>query len=391
MSDQKPPAGPEQEPQQPTENEPPYPANVQNSTAGAASTQPPAGPPPGSPQAPPASSQPQPGSPQGPVPGPLQHGATPNGYPGQPGAGYGGYPPQQQGYPQQPQGYPQQPQQGGYPPQPQGYPQPQQSGYPQSYPPQPQHSGYPQSYPPQPQQGGYPPQPGYLQQAPRPAAPPRPPLAPRQKRGAMLAGAVSFTLMSLGFTLFIIPLVIGLFGAFFGTLFTYIANNNPEDFTVNGGPAPEDVSQIVSDLWATFLPWLIGSLILGIIIWILGYFCSLWMLRSHRVNRPVAVTWSGLGIAIVGSFLLSALSSPISGLFGLGTPNFDSDDFSGSDSIPGFENFDFGPIIGLGVLFFLLSLLVNAGIGLLSWWWMAHAFRDRSALSENEHPETRLP
>jgi hypothetical protein len=109
------------------------------------------------------------------------------------------------------------------------------------------------------------------------------------------------------------------------------------------------------------------------------------------VHRPVAVTWSGLGIAIVASFLLSALSSPITGLFNLWTPNFNSDDFSGSGGVPGLENFDFGPIIGAGILFFVVSLLVDAAIGLLSWWWMAHAFRDRTALTDADDSGARLP
>jgi hypothetical protein len=206
----------------------------------------------------------------------------------------------------------------------------------------------------------------------------------------MLAGAVSFTLMSLGFALLIIPLVIGLFGAFFSTLLSYVANNNPEDFNVNGGLPPENFDEIVSDIWSTFLPWLIGSLIVGLIIWILGYLSSLWILRGHRVHRPVAVTWSGLGIAIVGSFLISALSTPITGLFNLWTPNFDSDDFSGPNVVPGLDSIDFAPIIGLAVLFFLLSLLVNAAIGLLSWWWMAHAFREPAGI-EGESGTRAVP
>jgi hypothetical protein len=421
MSEQKPPSGPKNDPLDPTPSEPPYPANSADASAGSDETrapsgetdttageaQPAAGPPPGSPQAPPPGSPqpPAPNSPDAPAPGPMQQGAAP----GVPGQQQGGYP--QQGYPQQQGGYP--PQQ--YPPQPhQGYPPQQYPPQPQpqygGYPPQPQQGGYPsqpgygqpqqRGYQPQPQQGGYPSQPGYGQpqhnyitQAPGPAAPPRPPRPPlesRQKRGAMLAGAVSFTLMSLGFTLFAVPLVIGLLGAFFSTLFSWVANNNPEDLDINGGPAPDDFEGIIADAWSTFLPWLIGAMIIGVIIWILGYLSSLWILRSHRVNRPVAVTWSGLGIAIVGSFLLSALSSPVTGLFNLWTPNLDSGDFSTPDGVPGIDNVDFAPIIGAGVFFLLISLVVNAAIGLFSWWWMAHAFRDR-ALGQTETGRQAAP
>jgi hypothetical protein len=242
---------------------------------------------------------------------------------------------QQPGYPQQ-QGYP-----GQYPPQQQGYPQ---QGYPQQYP---QQQGYPQPHqypaPQYPVQQGYG-QPGYLTHAPARSVPPRPPLAPRQKRGAMLAGAVGFSLMSLGFALVAIPLAIALFGAFFSTLFNWATANNPDDVSINGGVPPEDIERFISNAWAMFLPWLIGLVILGIILWILGYLASIGILRSHQVNRPVAVTWSGLGIAIVGSWALSALSSPISGLFNLWTPDIES-----PGGVPEFEGFDIAPFVGIAV------------------------------------------
>jgi hypothetical protein len=313
----------------------------------------PAGPPPGSPLEPPrgAPLPPASDSPTAPAPG-LQ---------------------QQPGYPQQQPGYPQQ----GYPAQQQGYPQ-----QPQHYPVQPQHyPQQPQQYPVQ--QQGYP-QPGYIAQVPARTAPPRPPLPPRQRHGAMLAGAVGFTLMSLGFALVAIPLAIALFGAFFSTLFSWVAQNNPDDISIDGGVPPENLDEIIAGAWSTFLPWLIGMIILGIILWVVGYISSLGILRRHHVNRPVAVTWSALGIAIVASWLLSALSSPFSGLIDLWTPDFQGpDNFGGTEGLPGLDGIDFAPIIGFGVLFLVLSLIVNAVIGLLSWWWMAHAFRARDALPGN--------
>ncbi|MET4637448.1 hypothetical protein [Mycetocola sp. 2940] len=335
IPDEKPSVTPQREPDPPTE---PRPGQGEQ-----------ASPPPGSPLAPPQGTPLPPAGASPAAPGPIQQ----PGYPQQAG-NPGQYPPHQ-GYPQQypPQGYPQQ-----YPPQP-GYPA-QQHGYPQ------------QQYP---VQQGYP-QPGYIAQAPaRPAVPPRPPLAPRQKRGAMLAGAVGFSLMSLGFALVAIPLAIGLFGALFSTLFSWAATNSRDDISIDGGVPPEDFERFIADAWSTFLPWMIGLVILGIILWILGYLASLGILRSHRVNRPVAVTWSALGIAIVGSWALSALSSPISGLFNLWTPDIGSPE--GVGGVPDLTGFDVAPFIGIGVGFLLLSVLVNAGIGLLSWWWMAHAFRER--------------
>lgn len=379
MSEQKPPSGKKSTPRADS----PTPASSEGQAA--------AVPPPGSPQAPP-SGTPAPDAAGQQPPGPIQNGSAPNesgqaagqqgpaqgtGHGQQPGAWSSPNAPQQQaGYPpQQHGGYPPQPQQGGYPPQPQqgGYP-PQQGGQP-----------YPPGYPPQP---GYPPRPGgpqpprnYIPRAPSPATPPRPPLAPRQRRGAMLAGAVSFTLMTLGFTLIAIPLLIGVLGAFIGTIVSWAAQNDSDDFSVNGGPRPQEIESFISDAWSMFLPWLIGALILGIIIWILGYFSSLWILRSHRVHRPVAVTWSGLGIAVVGNFFLSALSSPVTGLFNVwdfdpGDPD-DFRNFGGPGQMQWLDNVNLAPAaLGLALLFLVISVVVNAAIGLLSWWWMAHAFRE---------------
>ena len=315
----------------------------------------PAGPPPGSPLAPPQGTPlpPAPNSPDAPAPGPMQ----------QPG-----YPQQQAGYPSQQPGYPAQgyPQQQGYPAQ-QGYPQ---QGYPQQqgYPPQ------PHQYPPQ-QQGNQ--QHGYIPQVPAQVKQKRPPLAPRQKHGAMLAGALGFALMSLGFALVAIPLAIAAFGAFFSSLFSWIARSNPDDISIDGGVPPEEIRQFIAQSWSAFLPWMIGLIILGIILWVVGYLLSVGILRSHGVNRPVAVTWAGLGIAIVANWLLSALSSPFSALADLWTPDVRGpENFNGVDGLEGLENLDFTPVIGFGVLFLLLGVLVNAAVGLLSWWWMAHALRE---------------
>lgn len=197
----------------------------------------------------------------------------------------------------------------------------------------------------------------------------------------MIAGAVSFTLMTIGFTLIAIPLVVSVLGAFIGTIVSWAAQNDPDDFSVNGGPRPQEIESFLGDAWSSFLPWLIGALILGVIIWILGYLSSLWILRSHKVHRPVAVTWSGLGIAVVGNFFLSALSSPITGLFSVWDSDFDGPgdfrNFGDPGQMQWLDGVNLAPAaLGIALIFLILSIVVNAAIGLLSWWWMAHAFRD---------------
>ncbi len=193
----------------------------------------------------------------------------------------------------------------------------------------------------------------------------------------MIAGAVSFTLMSLGFTLVAIPLVIAILGAFLGTLFGWLAARNPGDFSMDGVVGRDVITRMVSDAWSTFAPWLIGMLVVGVIIWIVGYLSSIWILRSHDVNRRVGVTWAGLGIAIVANVLISGVASPLSGMGGMFNYNVGEMDGFGSGDFGGFGDIPIAPIVAFGVIVAIVGILANAVIGLFSWWWMAHALRDR--------------
>ncbi|MET1052153.1 MAG: hypothetical protein ABWX65_05880 [Mycetocola sp.] len=329
----------------------------------------PAGTPPGSPLAPPpgAPAPPAPGSPDAPAPGPMQT-------PGYPTAGY----PQQQSVYQQP-GYP--PSNQGYLSQAPGYGAPN-AGYPQPQPGYPQQQGYPQ--PSQPQ---YPPS-GY---AARPPAPRRPPLEPRQKRGAMIAGAVSFTIMTFGFGLVAAVAGIIAISAFIGTIFTWIASSNPQDFSAGELAGTQVVDQWIADAWSRYGVWLIAAAVLGIIIWILGYLSSIWILRGHKVNRPTAVTWSGLGIAVVANVIVGTVTTPFANLTGMFTPSMNGPDGRGPDGLDGLEalnDIDFSPFIAFVIIAAIVGLLVNAAIGLLSWWWMAHALRARPAAGPGAQDHT---
>lgn len=208
----------------------------------------------------------------------------------------------------------------------------------------------------------------------------------------MIAGAVAFSLMSLGFSLVMIPIGIALVGAFIGTILNWVASNGGP----NGGSdfeGREQIQQFLADAWGTYGGWLIASIVVGVIVWILGYLASLWILRGHSVHRAVGVTWSGLGIAIVANFLISGILSPLSGLSGLAAPDFDQSDFNGPSGFDPdwFNNINFTPFILLGVLIICASILANAVVGLLSWWWMAHALRERPAAGEPAQPTQPAP
>ncbi len=188
-------------------------------------------------------------------------------------------------------------------------------------------------------------------------APRRPPLADREKKGAFWAGAVGFNLLTLGFTLVVVPLVVGAFGALFALLFEQIARSGDElstGFLAGRGFFASFDYGIIA---------IIGLIIVivGLAIMIAALFLSKSILRSNGVPRPWAVTWAGAGIAIVAywvvgwvpTLVLQSLSSALA-----------------AAGLDGWANFGTTGLIG-----FVLAIAVNAIIGWLAWWWMAHAFR----------------
>lgn len=185
----------------------------------------------------------------------------------------------------------------------------------------------------------------------------RPPLSAREKRGAFWAGAVGFNFLTLGFLLVVVPLVIGAFGAFFALLFDQISRSGDELSTGY---------LVVSGVFASFdfgVLAIIGLIIVvvGLAIMIGALFASRSILRSNGVSRPWAVTWAGAGIAIVAYWVVGWI------------PAFALQFLSGALTVAGLDGWtNFGTT---GLIGFLLAIAVNAVIGWLAWWWMAHAFR----------------
>jgi len=186
--------------------------------------------------------------------------------------------------------------------------------------------------------------------------PVRPPLSPREKSGARLAGIVGFLLLSLGFGLLAIPLSLLALGALFATVLGFIGRVSRDDRGID--QFIRGFEQFNPSAW--ILPLVIAAIV-GLVIMAVALFVSAGILRSHDIARPWAVTWAGAGIAIVGSWLLSGLTAVPAGLFG---------SFRGDDSAA-----TVGIGVAVAVVSFLVGLFATAVIGWLSWWWMAHALR----------------
>ncbi|WP_219995693.1 hypothetical protein [Schumannella sp. 10F1B-5-1] len=235
----------------------------------------------------------------------------------------------------------------------------------------------------QPQYGQPPyPQPVYF--APPPpvfVAPPKPPLPKPQKRAAAAAGMLGFTIISLGWTLFAIAASILLIVGLFAWLATAVASSDPDsagDFVLIGHWFDRQTGGLL-------VPISIGVAVLGAAIWVGGFLLSRALLKRAGHPRPVAVTWSGLGLAVAGvtianwilSFAFQVLATlPLAQL---------GEAADSSDSLDAFWTAMGGYGILLAV-YALVSVGVTVLMGWLCWWWMAHVFRAPASIPQQLGP-----
>lgn len=196
------------------------------------------------------------------------------------------------------------------------------------------------------------------QQPYRPVAK-KPPLSRELKRAASVAGAVSFTVMSIGWGLFSTAAGIGLFAGFFSLILGVVGASGQQD---------SDYFRLMDIIDAINVEaWVIPLVIAGIVgagLWVLSLFISRGMLARAKHPSPWGVTWAGAGIAIVASWIVSWVAWLPLQLVGFIAP----DDFSSFES-------GLAVAIVLGIVSLVLGIVIAAVVGWLSWWWMAHALR----------------
>ena len=201
-----------------------------------------------------------------------------------------------------------------------------------------------------------------------PARPPAPPLQPRQKRGAFVAGAVSLTLVNLGGSMLLAAIILGVILAFFSALLT-AASRGADGVRID--PQARAVLDLLETVNAP--AWLLGAGLLGLVILVLGVFTSFWILRAHDVVRPWAVTWSAIGISIPALAIVSSVLSVLGQV--VGTLSLSSLFPAPGAAVPDATAVGLGTGIALVVVSLVVSLVVFAVVGALIWWWMAHALR----------------
>ena len=236
----------------------------------------------------------------------------------------------------------------------------------------PPHGRFPAAYPARRQYGWFPP--AY------PARPPAPPLTAGQRRGSLIAGAVSLPLVNLGGSLLLAAILLGVVLAFFSAILTAATRGN------GGVPVDPEAATLVELLeTVNATAWLLGGGLLGLLLLALGLFASFRILRAHAVPRPWAITWSATGISIP---VLVAISSVLSvlgqvvGLLSLGS-YFPAP----GSSVPDPAVVGFGTGVLVAIVIVLVSTVVVALAGALIWWWMAHVFRR----PRPEAPPARAP
>ena len=202
----------------------------------------------------------------------------------------------------------------------------------------------------------------------------KPPLTSRQRRGAAIAGIVGFLLATLGWLPFVAVIVGYAFA--FGVYFLGAALGG-DDTRFDTESQTGKLAANLIGIPATSLGVVVMiSLVIGVVLIALGIFLSSVILKRHGVARAAGVTWLGLLLAIVGSWILDGILSFVVYLVSA------TGDVGRGPVAPGG---------GLTALYFVIVVAIQVALGWLCWWWMAHAFRRPLVPSDPQPPLETVP
>ncbi|GAA2175740.1 hypothetical protein GCM10009846_26790 [Agrococcus versicolor] len=193
------------------------------------------------------------------------------------------------------------------------------------------------------------------------APPPRPPLPPERATRARLAGGLGGTIMlvgvdlaGLGILLLLLPLVVESFVRWLSSLPAEV------DATVAGAT----IEQLYAGPW----PWIAAALlVVGPSAIALGGLVSVRTLRAAGFAQPVRLTLAAFGIAIAGRVVLSVFTAPFSSLL---SPLLERGAAGLSDGGGALV----GTIVAI-VVACAMNVAIAAAIGMVAWWFLAHARR----------------
>lgn len=177
----------------------------------------------------------------------------------------------------------------------------------------------------------------------------------RARRGAVISGAISLPLVSLGVVLLAVPLAVWYLSTVIRTLVVVVAN------ILSGDRAAEDANSTLDRIDPAALGGVtFGFAIVGAVFVLAGWLVSHFVLRAHGIARPGFVTGFSIAVGLVISAVLSTTVGALTGLI-FGTARTVAQVLSNA---------------ALGIALTTLgSVAVTVAAGVLVWVWMERLFR----------------
>lgn len=177
----------------------------------------------------------------------------------------------------------------------------------------------------------------------------------RARRGAIISGAISLPLVTLGALLLAVPLAVWYLSTVIRTLVVVVAN------IVSGNDAAGDANSTLGRIDPAALGGVtLGFAIVGAVFVVAGWLVSFFVLRAHHVDRPGYVTGFGVAVGLVISSVLAATVGALTGLI-----------FGTARTV--------AQVLGNAALGIALTtigtVVVTVAAGILVWLWMERLFR----------------
>lgn len=179
----------------------------------------------------------------------------------------------------------------------------------------------------------------------------------RARRGAIIAGALTLPMVTLGAILLAVPLAVWYLSTVIRTLVVVVAN------IVSGTGAAKDANTTLDRIDPAALGGVtLGFAIVGLVFVVAGCVVSFVVLRTHRVDRPGYVTGFGVMVGLVIATVLTATVGALTGLI-----------FGTARTV--------AQVLGNAALGIALTTIgavaVTVATGIVVWLWMARLFRER--------------
>ena len=183
-------------------------------------------------------------------------------------------------------------------------------------------------------------------------------------RSVAIAGAIALPLVTLGFCVSVLPLVIALL-----VLLVVLVGGAVAGVGAGGVAFIGFLAVLFGMVAVDQNPWLILiPAIIGLVLFVGGIVGSIRFLRARQHPRPVALTWSGVCVGLMAQVIVNGaiyLGDVIVTTMITGSAN------------PLFLWRDLGQTIG----FLVVAIPATAGLGALIWTWLSRAQARRAAMT----------